>query len=414
MWTDSFRHTAYSSVTSHRINKDFQLKSRVMCTDDFPSDQQKTGANLKTHLLESFAKLGIGADLLKNAVFTTDKGSNILVALRDEERLDCVNHVLNRVLQQSLEEKHCPKDVSALLVACKETVRYVKKTSLQDEMETTLKQACDTRWNSNYTMLESINLNYDRLLTVFTAKKPRELNRITNIKLDLLSALLKFLKPFVTATKSCEGDLEPTLQNVIPAIETLKRHCQVSDDDCENITALKETASSFLAKKFTPHLLHKTAMFFNPVMKTLRLISEEDKQVVMDSINRQLDDLPLREYRPPTAPEQPPPAKRRCQLFDQFNDLPNEIVQVSEVELYLQMSTYNTTLPILEWWKAHAHELPALSRLARSTLCIMASSAPSERNFSVAGHVVSSRRTSLKPSSVNNILFLNSAWKSTA
>ena len=38
------------------------------------------------------------------AHFTTDKGSNIVVALQHEDRINCINHILNRVLQQSLEE----------------------------------------------------------------------------------------------------------------------------------------------------------------------------------------------------------------------------------------------------------------------------------------------------------------------
>jgi len=54
---------------------------------------------------------------------------------------------------------------------------------------------------------------------------------------------------------------------------------------------------------------------------------------------------------------------------------------------------------------------PALSDLVKNTLCVMATSTVSERVFRMAGHVVNSRRANLKSSSVNDILFFNSALK---
>ena len=53
----------------------------------------------------------------------------------------------------------------------------------------------------------------------------------------------------------------------------------------------------------------------------------------------------------------------------------------------------------------------ALSDLARNALCVMATSAASERVFSMARYVVNSRRANVKSSSVNDILFFNSAFK---
>ena len=55
----------------------------------------------------------------------------------------------------------------------------------------------------------------------------------------------------------------------------------------------------------------------------------------------------------------------------------------------------------------------SLSDLKRNTLCVMVSNAASERVFSMAGHVVNSRIANLKSSSVNDVLFFNSAVKAT-
>ena len=82
----------------------------------------------------------------------------------------------------------------------------------------------------------------------------------------------------------------------------------------------------------------------------------------------------------------------------------------SEVTAYVNSTVApQSCTNILKWWKGNSGKYPALSRVARNILCIMSTSAPSEDNFSLAGHVVSSRRTRLNGSSVNDILFLNSA-----
>ena len=63
------------------------------------------------------------------------------------------------------------------------------------------------------------------------------------------------------------------------------------------------------------------------------------------------------------------------------------------------------------WWRDHRLEFPHLSDLAGNTFCVMETSAANERRVGVGGHVVNSRRSNLKSSSVNDILFFNNACK---
>lgn len=65
---------------------------------------------------------------------------------------------------------------------------------------------------------------------------------------------------------------------------------------------------------------------------------------------------------------------------------------------------------VLLWWKNNASKYPLLAALSRFMLAIPASSAPSERLFSVAGSTVTDKRNSLKPSTLNNVLFLRSNY----
>ena len=57
---------------------------------------------------------------------------------------------------------------------------------------------------------------------------------------------------------------------------------------------------------------------------------------------------------------------------------------------------------ILSWWESQQQTYPTLSKLAGVVLAIPATSAPSERIFSLAGLTINARRSSLAPSAVDN------------
>ena len=205
--------------------------------------------------------------------------------------------------------------------------------------------------------------------------------------------------------------MQPILYLILPIFVYL----QEDDEDSDSIGALKQKLLEFLDSKFSPHLLHKAAVFFNPAQKSMRALSNQDRRAALDYISDQLDSLPLRAHQPrivPSAPTAPPPAKRRRHNISAFDDEPAQPVETSEMDQYQNYQATDTGLPILQWWRAHAKQFPALSTVARNILCIMATSAASERNFSLAGHVVSARRSCLNPANVNDILFMNSALKS--
>ena len=54
--------------------------------------------------------------------------------------------------------------------------------------------------------------------------------------------------------------------------------------------------------------------------------------------------------------------------------------------------------------------MPILSLLARRILCIPATSAPSERLFSVAGLTIANDRAGLLPDNAADLIFLRGAW----
>ena len=62
----------------------------------------------------------------------------------------------------------------------------------------------------------------------------------------------------------------------------------------------------------------------------------------------------------------------------------------------------------LAWWKTNSTRFPVLSKLARMWLAIPATSAPSERIFSLAGRVLTKERNRLGNVKASKIMFVNS------
>ena len=142
------------------------------------------------------------------------------------------------------------------------------------------------------------------------------------------------------------------------------------------------------------------------------MLSPVERKAVLEFVNDKLESLPLRlPDQDPLSVSPPPPApKRRKVEFDEFDDV-CESSEVSGIQKYQNYSVVpGSCKTILGWWKEHAQEFPQLAHIAKTILCIMATSAPSEKSFSVAGHV-SERRSCLSGSSVSDVLLINSASK---
>ncbi|CAF2133192.1 unnamed protein product [Rotaria magnacalcarata] len=82
------------------------------------------------------------------------------------------------------------------------------------------------------------------------------------------------------------------------------------------------------------------------------------------------------------------------------------IMKSDELNKYLGMKIDMKEYPsdVLLFWKRNADEFPCLSKLARRTNSIPATSAGVERQFSTDGLILSERRNNLDPEQLDNIL----------
>ena len=65
----------------------------------------------------------------------------------------------------------------------------------------------------------------------------------------------------------------------------------------------------------------------------------------------------------------------------------------------------------LEWWKVHQKKLPVLSDIAKCYLSIQATSAASERQFSVASKAITSLRNRTAPEMAGSQIYVKQNWK---
>ena len=121
------------------------------------------------------------------------------------------------------------------------------------------------------------------------------------------------------------------------------------------------------------------------------------------------DQLDQRPARPaPTAARE-----KRARLDDDLADVEDTDEGTGEMQdevaAYIDFRFQNMdSFDLLLWWKGHSEMFPNLAQVARKIMCIPASSAASERDFSMAGFVIQERRTRLDPDTVDDILFMNS------
>lgn len=98
-------------------------------------------------------------------------------------------------------------------------------------------------------------------------------------------------------------------------------------------------------------------------------------------------------------------------LRDQPGGPDQQEVDINELSCTAELNNYKTLVHVqsvgknnpLHFWKQQQADFPILAETARRVLCITASSAQSERDFSSVGHTVTDVRSLLSPFKVEAI-----------
>jgi hypothetical protein len=172
LWTHQHTNDSYITVTAQYVDiaDGWHIQTQVLATRVV--NERHAADNVRS-VVDSILK-EFGAARPSN-IFISDNASNMKAAFRDHTWLSCACHNLNLVLYHGLhatadaeavEQCGLPREVSELIDACKEVVTLAKRTKLNCQLETTLKQCVVTRWNSVLTTLKLVSANFSELQVI--------------------------------------------------------------------------------------------------------------------------------------------------------------------------------------------------------------------------------------------------------
>jgi len=215
--------------------------------------------------------------------------------------------------------------------------------------------------------------------------------------------------------------------------------------DSDSIKAIKGIMLSFLYSKFVLEDIHVMVSLLDPIMKS-RLVRLGVERNQIEQAKDKLKDAMIKyapldnkeEDVPPTRSPVRKKVRSSISKYDQMLDDDDEEDNVppakghdaaialnarvdNEYEAYMKHKVTDGEMRqcpdgdasdefhVLSWWRCKGKDLfPILARVVRSTLCIPASSAMSENNFSDASNTLTKKRNRLKPRTINNLMFLRS------
>ncbi|XP_044581913.1 E3 SUMO-protein ligase ZBED1-like [Cotesia glomerata] len=348
----------------------------------------------------------------------------------------CVCHSLQLVVEKAFNEEHFQihlQKVSAIVGHFKHSYKATKALKdaqkLHNLPDHSLISYCVTRWNSAYNMIErlleqkqaveSVLLNLEFTTTAMCKKL-----LLRNSEWNYLKDLVRILKPFEVATKMMSSQTESTSGMVRPLIHSIiDKFLMIDDsDDPPKIQSLKEVFREELEARFLGEdydSVPTLACFLDPRYKNMADETQEFRKSVEEKILKIIAKENVEET--PAAIAKNKREKDLDYLFDgealsqsfermaSFeSDNPNNLDNVNEREI--NSFKMEPNIPCgdnpLHWWHSKRHEFPKLARLARRYLGVPASSTPSERAFSTAGNIISSKRNCLLPENANLLIFL--------
>lgn len=401
-WTDNFKRNSYLAITAHFVDTlicspDNFLRDQILFLVPLDIYEKKTGAYLANIIQDSLERIGI-TGYMNKLIFVTDRGANIKCGLNilNIKRLNCFDHLINNTV-----EKVCALPlIDQVLKPAKKLVRFFKIGGHNNKLEKGLKSFVKTRWNTNFDMSASIDENYENLENILA--ELNEEDRIYAVNRMYLKEIVEFLKMFKNISVELERSNSPSLFLVWPSSVRLLTFLKSTRIDSVLLKDMKKKARVYFKKNFELDKFHRIATILHPQLKTLKFAEENDKLQTIRDLKQLLAEVSFDESSPRNT-------TRRKSSDSLMSDYFDDEYDIDEVEMYVAFKVSSTTeIDLLKWWTDHRESFPKLHKIAMFIHAIPATSAPSERKFSIAGKILNCLRSSLDPGKVEDLLFLHS------
>ena len=244
---------------------------------------------------------------------------------------------------------------------------------------------------------------------------------------ELMDKLVALLEPFEEITRQISSE-DATLADVIPVVTALQMTLERHDND-SGVQTMKSVLLSDIKNRFTDmydQLLFVVATVVDPRYK-LKFFSDAQQHSVTQLLITEVRRIATPATDTDSNSELPPATKRpRVEAASKLSVVMQEIVShglqtggaqsnqtaavsdkaEEQVRLYLVQPNIPLSESPTVWWRDNSRLYPQVSRVARRFLSAPATSVPSERLFSAAGHVYSDRRNRLLLEPAEMLLFV--------
>lgn len=289
LWIDNFKRKSYLCITAHLnlFQNEKIVPKMYLINMNAMNDEPKNGTAIFTEMTKIFQKFGLTTDeIIDKITFITDRGGNMRTGLTDCVRLNCYAHIINNIVQ-----KMCKlDDVDGLITKAASLVRYMKITGLNnnEQLVSSLKSYCETRFNTVVDMFESIERNYYGILNLLQEKQQKTkqtnlLPKITCLDNGQLKLIIDFLKIFKEITTDIEGDQYITIIKVWPAYLKIVKHLLRKENDSYIVSEMKNIGRQYIEQKkkdIEPDMIHKVAVFLHPAFKNLGFADSQEQQKI--------------------------------------------------------------------------------------------------------------------------------------
>ncbi|KAF7203537.1 zinc finger BED domain-containing protein 1-like, partial [Nothobranchius furzeri] len=445
-WT-SVAQDHFLTVTVHYIYRG-RMMQNVLSTEAVYESQ--TGLVVAKEILSIVEQFNLGQKVIAATVDNASKMDAALKNLNFEE--GWFAHTLNLAAQKVYD---IPA-VSSWCAKIRSVVVWLKRSSLS---KTVLREKqrllnlpehnvildIKTLCNSLFLMVERFTEQFDAIQAAVLdqrLRKPMEKDKLEGFTCtDLTKAemFVKCMQVLYTSTMCVSSEKLPTCSQIIPILMKLEAHFRQSDEDTVFTSSMKGKVWGSLQNRYQDENLQKflkEATLMDPRFKgkldegeAADIWDRLEKAAVANATaaveqppiedpqaDRVMDDAEMK-------PEKYPRTVQKSALEKLFEDedrqlmedaashsvsrVPSITEQVQkELDIYKRLPRIPSGQDRVAWWWSKRDTLPNLSALSNTYLCVPASSTPSERVFSCAGHAISQERCRILSEKANMVIFL--------
>jgi zinc finger BED domain-containing protein 1 (E3 SUMO-protein ligase ZBED1) len=432
LWTEPCNSKSFMGITIHFLQNNLEFKSMRLGV-------LRIGAHSAANIALAFDKTLKNWNIDRNQVIAvvTDHAANILAAVREyfgaKKQLGCFAHALNLVVVDSIKQA----EVQGTIDKAKEVVTFSRRSTLvldrlrerqvqNGDKPKKLMQDVQTRWNSEYVMLERFTEIWKDLRPILFdfAKAPAGPNHDDDM--PVIADVLILLKPFYEATIDISGETYVTISIVIPLVHCIRQNIKSSKPGtslgkCLKLKIMDNLLFRFAAIENTP--LYSIPTMLDPrfknklfdsalaVANTMKLLTKEATTNMNSNASAAAD-----HEDPETSTEEQPlrfnslwaPHTVVVEKNSQASETSTQSVLSVEMRQYFAEPLMIRKSDPLLYWENNKCKYPNLHKLAVKYLSIIATSVPSERLFSSAGDIITPERNRLDDRNLDDLLFLHS------